>query len=137
VAPTAARSSTDAIGRTPLPADQQLGHAGLTAAGWNRGSHRRRLEPRRFRAAERRRFRLDPARPGPADQPDHGTARRARQPFIYACLHEGPALGCDPGPHQVATRCRPGGERMLAPDGVVAQNLRMSACRRATGAGAR
>jgi hypothetical protein len=127
----------DAIGRTPLPADQQLGHAGLTAAGWNRGSHRRRLEPRRFRAAERRRFRLDPARPGPADQPDHGTARRARQPFIYACLHEGPALGCDPGPHQVATRCRPGGERMLAPDGVVAQNLRMSACRRATGAGAR
>ena len=36
-----------------------------------------------------------------------------------------------------ATRCRPDGERLLAPDGVVAQNPRMRACRRATGAGAR
>jgi hypothetical protein len=36
-----------------------------------------------------------------------------------------------------ATRCRPGGERLLPPDGVVAQNPRMSAFRRVTGAGAR
>jgi hypothetical protein len=36
-----------------------------------------------------------------------------------------------------ATRRRSGGEWLLAPDGVVAQNPRMRVCRRATGAGAR
>ena len=49
-------------------------------------------------------------------------------------------LRCGPGAVRVrsrATRCRPDGERLLAPDGVVAQNPRMRACRRATGAGAR